>query len=209
MTPTRRSGTVRRTVRSVAKRFDDGAAYLVEFQDEVEIRCPRCGARTTVLREGHRGPGRVACGQCAFTARSDVDGWLGPQRGHVRKRCPRCGSWVEQSVKQGGHDPAHLVCTCGWAFYEAVQWSPIASGPVDPSLGLALWLQAPFKGELLWAYNAAHLQFVRNFVAADIRTREPNKNSSLASRLPPWMKSAGNRDRLLALLGKMERTLVR
>ncbi|WP_336212225.1 hypothetical protein [Nonomuraea sp. LPB2021202275-12-8] len=50
---------------------------------------------------------------------------------------------------------------------------------------------------MLWAYNAEHLDFLERYVRAFIREREPNRNGSLASRLPAWLKDAKNRDAVL------------
>ncbi|MFI6507876.1 hypothetical protein ACIBCT_09745 [Streptosporangium sp. NPDC050855] len=50
---------------------------------------------------------------------------------------------------------------------------------------------------MLWAYDAEHLDFLERYVRAFIREREPNRNGSLASRLPAWLKDAKNRDLVL------------
>lgn len=93
---------------------------------------------------------------------------------------------------------------CGFEIDEAVTMERDASGPVDPVFGLDLWLQAPFRGENLWAFNAEHLRFLRDYVRAEHRERVPNRNATLASRLPRWMKSAKNRDGLLAVIAYLE-----
>ncbi|MBB3734015.1 hypothetical protein [Nonomuraea dietziae] len=64
--------------------------------------------------------------------------------------------------------------------------------------GLELWLQTPCRNHVLWAYDAEHLDFLERYVRAFIREREPNRNGSLASRLPAWLKDAKNRDLVLA-----------
>ncbi|MFS0702903.1 hypothetical protein AB6N23_00130 [Cellulomonas sp. 179-A 9B4 NHS] len=68
-----------------------------------------------------------------------------------------------------------------------------ADVPESPRFrGLDLWLQTPCEGHVLWAYDAAHLDFLERYVAAGLREQEPG-NSSLASRLPAWVKSRKNR----------------
>ena len=90
---------------------------------------------------------------------------------------------------------------------------PVGRLPVDPWLQCELWLSAPFRGEILWAYNAAHLAFLREYVAAVLRERSPDKdptqvkNASVASTLPAWIKAAGNREALLVLIDELARTL--
>lgn len=81
---------------------------------------------------------------------------------------------------------------------------PVRRPAVDPDFGLNLWLSVPFRGQLFWAYNSAHLCFIRDFVAADLRQRQPNRNSSLVSRLPGWVKSAKNRSAILSVIDALE-----
>lgn len=70
-----------------------------------------------------------------------------------------------------------------------------------------LWLQINCCGKRLWAYNEKHLDFIENYVAAKLRERTPNKNRSLSSRLPKWIKSAKNRDEILKAIGKLRKKL--
>lgn len=190
-------------------RFDDGGRYLVEFMDHADVRCPKCGCKAAVTgRTDDRAAG-VVCSSCPFAASFAETGWLGPMRGLVRRRCGMCGQWLERRFS-GPRPPrvAHMACSCGFEFDEDVTMERIATGPVDPVFGLDLWFTAPFKGEVVWAYNVEHLRFLREFVGADLRERVPNRNSSLASRLPPWMKSAKNRVALLSIIDNLEeRTL--
>src|SRR5260370_39279346 len=70
-------------------------------------------------------------------------------------------------------------------------------GPTDWYFQLPLWLQTPCAGEILWAFNSAHLSFLESYVPARDRRRLPNVNRSAASRLPMWIKSAKNREAVL------------
>ena len=92
----------------------------------------------------------------------------------------------------------HIACsTCGLEFDEKPTWTPTPSGPHDPHVGLPLYFQRSVGGEILWAYNREHLVFLRGYVGATNRMREPNRNGSLASRLPAWMKSAKHREAIV------------
>jgi hypothetical protein len=80
--------------------------------------------------------------------------------------------------------------------------------PVDPCFGLPLWLQADFRGYTVWAYNARHLQTLRDYVAADQRERgntpicpggPRSESMSMIEKLPAWMKAARNRERVLTV----------
>jgi hypothetical protein len=74
-------------------------------------------------------------------------------------------------------------------------------GPVDWYFHLPLWLQLPFGGHTLWAYNLRHLEFLHDFIAAGLRQhrRAPAgwRNQALANRLPRWMTSTKHRAEVL------------
>jgi hypothetical protein len=76
----------------------------------------------------------------------------------------------------------------------------------EPRTGLPLWLQTEFRGRLLWAVNEPHLDFMERYVAAGVR-EQVRVNSTLASRLPAWIKSAKHRPALLKAFAKMRATL--
>jgi hypothetical protein len=74
---------------------------------------------------------------------------------------------------------------------------------------LPLWLQAPCCGHVLWAYNARHLQFIRDYVRSGLRERRRSpktgwSNRRLASRLPQWMVLARNREATLKAIIKLD-----
>jgi hypothetical protein len=77
--------------------------------------------------------------------------------------------------------------------------------PADLWTGLELWLVGDFRGHRVWAYNARHLEQMRDYVAASIRERGngPRCGPSMIETLPGWMKEAGNRTGLLREFGRM------
>jgi hypothetical protein len=69
----------------------------------------------------------------------------------------------------------------------------------DPVFGLPLWLATPCCGEVLWAFNARHLEALEAYGLARLRERRRDadhgwSNATFTSRLPKWIKSAKNRD---------------
>ncbi len=136
-------------------------------------------------------------------------------------RCPQCGGRA-QVVPLAGDTlavavPRRLVCPhCGLTKDRAAQTYP----PREQDAWydqLELWLQTPCCGETLWAYNKEHLDFLEQYVAATLRERThpdgttrsqtPARNSTLASRLPAWIKSAKNREAVLKGIGKLRQML--
>jgi hypothetical protein len=72
-------------------------------------------------------------------------------------------------------------------------------GPVDPWFHLPLWLQQECLGNLLWAYNPEHIDYLISHIGAKLRERNGQDlaNKSLGSRLPRWMTSKNNRETIL------------
>jgi hypothetical protein len=118
--------------------------------------------------------------------------------------CPLCGS--KAAVVPFGEEHVRAACSMCWFTAEkpsdrrTYHWD--RDNPTDGYFGLNLWLTTTCDGHCLWAFNRKHLDFLESFVSARLRERTRDetrgwRNSSLASRLPAWIKSAKNRDRLV------------
>lgn len=143
---------------------------------------------------------------------------------HVDVACPRCSSralvrMLERptATTLSAH-PARLTCSqCGLTRTQRLApsalWSyALRSDGRDPYFQLPLWLQTPTRHGLVFAYNAAHLEALETYIGAQLRERSANPllrwhNRTMASRLPRWMKSAHNRDVMLAALARLRTTL--
>jgi hypothetical protein len=140
--------------------------------------------------------------------------------GRFLVRCPRCDKRAEVvSVKANDSATSiirRLVCNrCGYTKDYDAKADYIGNN--DWYFRLPLWLEMPCCGESLWAYNEVHLNFLENFVRAEIRetglkTRQVENpysyvNKTLASRLPQWIKSAKNRAEILRCIEKLRKTL--
>lgn len=185
------------------KRFVDDGVYFVDFLDDVLVACPRCGAAAHVItpQPYWRSLPRFTCAACTLVIEGRHSRWFGPLTGLVRGRCGGCGRQVTKTVK-GTPTPAefsNVTCPgCAAVTHLAVSWLYETRGAaLEPSFGLDLVLQTPCAGELLWAYNTRHLDFLADFVGAAHRDHTHIRNGSLPSRLPRWMKLATNRATVL------------
>lgn len=123
--------------------------------------------------------------------------------------CPKCQS---KAIVALHDDEARLSCaSCGYNQKKSTEhrtfyWG--AENPTDSYFDANLWLQTDCVGESLWAFNKRHLEYLENFVSAKHRQRNPNVdawiNSSLASRLPKWMKAAKNREQVLKAIAVLK-----
>ena len=114
--------------------------------------------------------------------------------------CPRCEAVAH--VRGEGLGQRQLTCTgCGLTRESGT--TTVWGEPVDPWFRLPLWLQAPFQGEVVWAFNHRHLAELRAYVAADLREHGPGTTRSTLARLPGWLTSAKNREQVLAVLDRL------
>lgn len=132
-------------------------------------------------------------------------------------RCPKCAhkAMVFPASLAWRAKNARLVCAgCG---HNADTARKNAGGqyvgitrrrlkePCDPFFHLPLWYVADAKGEQFWAYNAGHLEFLKNYIGATLRFREPHRNGSMASRLPSFLTDRKNRAAVAKAIAQMEK----
>jgi hypothetical protein len=136
----------------------------------------------------------------------DGDTWIGDFLGDILVECPKCGGCARDYQQDRAR---RLSCTgCG-------HLAELALGNLHPRytrFDVPLWLRAPCCGEVLWAYNREHLDFIEAYVGATLRepVRNPEtgwQNQGLASRLPRWMKLATHREEILRTVHRLRSKL--
>ncbi len=125
--------------------------------------------------------------------------------------CPGCGGRASIVPFQGEQKKQQVRATCFNCGYNDVKSSETScfywqkDNPTDGYFGHELWLKKDCSGHSLWAFNMKHLEFLESYVSAALRERSGKgktgwTNSSLASRLPKWIKSGKNRQALLSAI---------
>jgi hypothetical protein len=129
-------------------------------------------------------------------------------------RCPRCAepAWIK-TIEPGDKSPfsaRRLACKkCAFAKF----WHGRSVGggrdATDGYFHLPLFLQLPCCGETLWAYNLLHVDYLAQWLGADLRERRADsvhgwRNASNLSRLPKWMKLAKNRAAVIEGLTRLK-----
>jgi hypothetical protein len=165
----------------------------VPWRWPVVVRCPRCRSRATVAG-GHGAPVRLTCGACSLVREWDGEALFAAGVGGEVVRLPRArgtGQWLDPQTSRL------------WA--RELRW-PAGR---DEYFGADLWLQTECcGGRLLWARNAEHLDYLRAFVAGELRGDAPAATyTPLSSKLPTWMKEAKHRDAVLRHIDRLRRTL--
>lgn len=202
----------------MVKKFYDIPPYTFSRLTEMAVACPRCGKAGTVCFDPAHSIARFQCascylkeetvpcgndtfevtGQCTSTGRY----FRVPRPGNkihgpkARVPCPFCAEVVIGSVSDK-RDQKHLM-------FEDVRHAQ------DPYFHYPLYFQASYRGKTIWAFNRAHLQYLIDYLSADIRTvqadfQETYKTMRTQSdMLPAFMKTAKNRAGIVKRLTKLK-----
>jgi hypothetical protein len=122
--------------------------------------------------------------------------------------CGKCASLMTDLIK-----PREQECSCFECGYSERRINPqfsacSNSGGLPPLKHIDLWLQTSCCGNILWALNEEPLTFLKGYVSAKLRQRQPIEfgwsNQSLFGRLPRWLTSAKNRDEVQRGIGRLK-----
>jgi len=132
----------------------------------------------------------------------------------VLVRCPRCAGCATIVAQPTPEHrplfwPRRLTCPhCALVQRWASGGVHIDGRPTDWYFHRPLWLQTRCGGtKTLWAFNAAHLDFIERYVRAEQRRRTPYVHDSAATRLPGWIKAAKRRDDVVHAIGRLKARL--
>ncbi len=200
------------------KRFNDVPYHTFSFWSDMAVVCPRCSKAGTVHFNKERGIALFKCGSCYMkketvpgschsfeaTAQCTSTGkyfrtFLPGNKVHgqkIRIKCPYCtehviGDIANTKVQQ-------------YAVFENIH------NAKDPYFHYHLYFQASYRGKLIWALNRTHLQYLIDYLSADIRALpagyyETYKTMySQSDMLPAFMKKAKNRDGIVKILIKLQ-----
>ncbi|MGC5326133.1 hypothetical protein [Brevibacillus sp. SYSU BS000544] len=159
------------------KRFSQPMKMLIEFTNLFLVSCPNCSG----------------CAEVYIP--NNAIGYEGVRTWGITSRrlvCKSCGLIKEVHPRRGPHND--------WKFdYELYT----NKRPVDWYFGLSLYLQSPCCGNTLWAYNKEHLQYLKEFIGAELRGNG-HYYLSVASRLPKWLIDKKHRDEVMKCIHKLE-----
>ena len=193
------------------ERFADTGVALADVADHFVVQCPKCDSKAIIRREGDKW--KLKCLSCFHVEQPGH--WYGGLTVFAAVKCRECNAPLRRSAPTNGQwKKIMLRCPeCGdECEYDAhLSTYPIHDGMMtDPVFGLPLWLQTNFRGEIFWAYNYDHLDLLGQYISTKHRERgiDPlntiRKNSSMMSRLPEFMKKAGNREGLKKLIDELQ-----
>lgn len=120
--------------------------------------------------------------------------------------CPTCGKMAIATVNFEAKG-ARLFCIhCG--YNKETTTSLIPKGTIDMSANwyfdVKLWLNAPFKNDVFWAYNDKHLEYLERYISATMREHKDRTHFTLLEKLPKFYHEAKNREGLLKIISKLK-----
>lgn len=119
--------------------------------------------------------------------------------------CPKCQK--KATIRQSKEDGAVLSCPeCHYINNKPLEISEHSDSITrDYWFGQELWLVASIKNDVFWANNYEHLDYMKQYISSGLRERNNRAFSTLVEKLPGFIKSAKNRERLLKLIEKLEK----
>lgn len=114
--------------------------------------------------------------------------------------CPKCS---QKAIARNNREKetTRLQCLeCGYNKETVVEYKTAA----HRFFGVDLWLLHPFKDDIFYAYNGAHLEYLENYISARIREHKDRTGFTLLEKLPKFYHEAKNRDALLAVIKKLK-----
>lgn len=119
--------------------------------------------------------------------------------------CPSCAKKAMATVNDETKKARLLCINCGCNKETTTE---IKNGTIDTAANYyfqaQLWLQAPFKFEMFWAYNDKHLLYLERYISATIREHKDRTGFTLLEKLPKFYHEAKNRDSLLKIINKLK-----
>ena len=199
------------------KRFNDLPYSTFSIFSKMVVVCPECGKAGTVCYNKERKRAVFQCGFCyrkeemvpgeksgmEVTAQCTSTGkyiriLMPAEKIHgqkVRFHCPYCKEFVIGNVEDM-NKPRFVV-------FEEIR------NASDPYFHYSFYFKASFRGKTIWALNRQHLQYLIDYLSADIRTVQPDfyetykTMRSQSDVLPTFMKTAKNREGIVKALKKL------
>lgn len=122
--------------------------------------------------------------------------------------CVVCSSCAKKAIAKVNFETktARLLCLhcgCNKETTTAIKYGTINTA-ANHYFQAELWLKAPFKNDVFWAYNDKHLAYLERYISATIREHKDRTGFTLLEKLPKFYHEAKNRESLLKIITKLK-----
>lgn len=144
----------------MTNRFHDQNLRITDFQQEVDVVCPKCQKKALATVNYEDKQAKLICKHCGY-----ID--------------------IKESAVTflGVHD---YFRTAAHVYFDA-----------------ELWYLTPFKNDVFFAYNDAHLNYLEQYIGAKLREHKDRSHFTFLEKLPKFYHEAKNRNTLLKLISKL------
>lgn len=202
----------------MVKRFDDKPYGTFSSWTDTTVVCPKCKKAGTVHYDKNLDLASFQCESC-YTKKQILQ-----SESHsvdVTARCTSTGKYFRtyvQKDKVRGQKIRVKCLYCKESVTGEIQ-SPVKKSCVvfedirqakDPYFHYPLYFQGSYRGKIVWALNREHLQYLIDYLSADIRTvpfdfhETYGTMRSQSDMLPTFMKTAKNREGIVKLLTRLQ-----
>jgi hypothetical protein len=120
--------------------------------------------------------------------------------------CITCGKKAIATVNFETKTARLLCVNCG--YNKETTTALIPKGAVQAAanwyFNVEIWLIAPFKNDIVWAYNYKHLEYLERYIGATLREHKDRTHFTILEKLPKFYHEAKNREGLLKIIEKLK-----
>lgn len=122
-------------------------------------------------------------------------------------KCPRCGARATAEMRSEGNVGTYREVFVNFVARRIVCMHCAYNVTSDSAIPFELWYKVDVRGQVAWARNRAHADFLVAYLAGKIPSREVD--AAAVETLPGWLLESKNRklvvERLRDMLGEVER----
>jgi len=193
-------------------RFRDENFTLNNFQNEIFVECPKCSKRAMVQKEtpySYFSERILSCPNCHYSQKGRKQTF----RVELKCNCSNCAEEIELLIPKVNEKKEKIAIKCKncgiTQDYEprniVQEWIYTDNEKAtDDYFGLSLWINSNFKEKVFWAYNYEHLNYLKKYISAEIRESNNRTHWTMMEKLPVWMSSSKNREKLLKIIKELE-----
>ncbi len=196
------------------ERFRDKNYYLSNFLDEVFVHCPKCDGKAKVVNNRDKNMVELFCTQCGKYEKNDKTYYSL----EFARNCPECGKRITVNINKVTQKKQSMKIPCkNCGFTESyipkyvkreIIYGDIKNGK-ERFFNADLWLKKEYRGNLFWATNYKHLEYLKEYIQAKIRISDYSYidfhwNMTMVAKLPQFIKSGKNRESLLKIIQQLE-----
>lgn len=171
------------------------------------VKCPLCGGEGMVRVDDKA---YFKCFDCGSVKEKSLSHY----RTSVHAHCKNCGKYFRREIEAYGNcGAAHVTCPeCGAVMSGKIERVPIQNGAYysaeihnacEPFFGCELRYSGSFDGKSVWALNREHLDYLIEYLSADLREKRGIVKKTQSDHLPKFMKIAKNREGVVKVLIQM------